>query len=66
MTQEIFISMTTLLASLTVWEYTDRAFERYGVLSSNACYKFLAGGFVAIILGAGIADFVTFLFYGVN
>ena len=66
MTQEIFLFLTTVVATLILWEPTDRVFETYGMMFDQPIYKFLAGGFVAIILGAGVADFVTFLFYGVN
>jgi hypothetical protein len=66
MTQEIFQFMATFVAFMLVWEVTDLTFEKYGVLSYNAFYKFLAGGFVAGILGSGVAGFVTFIFYGVN
>jgi len=66
MTQEIFQFMATVVACLVLWEVVDLTFEKYGVLSYNSCYKFLAGGFVAIILGSGVAGFVTFIFYGVN
>ena len=66
MTQQLFLSLTTLLAIIALWNLTERVFEKYGVLSDHPAYKFLATGFVACMLGAGVGDAVTLLFYGVN